>query len=754
MARQYVSDLIGTEYKSWKEGDQVIIATPTGSGKTTFVIAQLLKLAASEQKHVVYYCNRKVLHDQFEGQSQELIKNIFGSEFEPPEEVAKYLHILTYQGAELGGNYPSVNREGKVIPELDYTTPVNEFGFSVHLHCSEHPERIHIDFHDVMFYIFDEAHYFISDALIRHETNFWCHQKFDHGISVFLTATPKPLLCFLERNRLLGGDFFPRTMNNYSNKEKIEDQYDIIQSTILDIVNRWKSYDGFSIDLKKGHDLKGAFMRRLPHPLAECFSIIENLYASATQRRCYYREEPDYSYIDASYYLDYITLMEQIKRTGDDKWIIFVDSEKKGEDLLNMISALNLGNAALLSSKRIKENKVSAAVYEEIVQNQQFSCRILISTSVMDCGVNIIDPQVKHMSIACDNETTFLQMLGRKRVAEGERLQLYIKLYPYRSIHTRMNNCMAQLLYMVKIGMKNRTDHSFRRSYLKATQMRDMRSDICSGNHPNLFTPAEDLGIVEKERIQNSHKTSYTNNDIFLYGLTYSTTAMVLMLNQMYDYNLAMKKYRKEVGFGIELADFIFSFYEKFAKSGCALGDFAYNYYDPRSPFNSFHYQWKDILRQKPEDNVLHFDLSVERDDYFFLKHQLSWIGKEYDPYCWLLGNEKLLELTTFLDIAVESRPLRQDDNYNEQHEFGMQCVQLMLELPIPPNDLRRNKSRLGKVRYPGKNILNKYFEELALPYRIDSKQEKYEGVEKKKTVWVIKYLIAEDEQQDTPPEE
>lgn len=748
MAKQYVSGLIGDEYKSWKEGDHVIIATPTGSGKTTFVIARLLMLASSEHKHVVYYCNRKVLHDQFEGQAQGLIKKIFGSEFEPSEAVAKYLHILTYQGAELGGYYPSVNRDGKEIPEQDCNSPINEFGFSVHLHQPTHTERIHVDFHDVMFYIFDEAHYFISDALIRHETNFWCHQKFDHGISVFLTATPKPLLCFLERGRLLGGDFFYRTMNNYSNKEKIEGQYDIIHSTILDMVNRWKWYDDFSMDLKKAHDLKGAFMRRLPHPLTECFSIIENLYVCATQRRYFYREEPDYSYIDASYYLDYITLMDQVKKTGDDKWIIFVDSEKKGEDLLNMIAALNLGSAALLSSKRIKENKVSAVVYEEIVQDQRFSCRILISTSVMDCGVNIIDPQVKHMSIACDNETTFLQMLGRKRMAEGERLQLYIKLYPYRSIHTRMNNCTAQLLYMVKIGLKNSTDHSLERSYLKATQMRDMRSDVCSGKHPNLFTPAEDLGIVEKERIQNSQKKSFTNNDTFLYGLTYSTTAMVLMLNRMYDYNLAMIKYRKETGFGTELADFIYSFYEKFAKSRCNLGDFAYNYYDPHSAFNSFHHHWKYILRQKPEDNVLHFDLSVDRDDHFFLKHQLSWIGKEYDPSCWLLGSEKLLELTTYLDAAVESRPLRQDTKYNEQHEFGMQCIQLMLELPIPPNDLRRNKSRFGKARYPGKNVLNKYFGELSLPYMIDSKREKYDGMDKK-TTWVVKYIDPDKDQTD-----
>lgn len=158
---------------------------------------------------------------------------------------------------------------------------------------------------------------------------------------------------------------------------------------------------------------------------------------------------------------------------------------------------------------------------------------------------------------------------------------------------------------------------------------------------------------------------------------------------------------------------------------------------------------WEEMKENAQEDGTILFDYSIERDNLFFLKHQLSWIGKEYDPSCWLLGNEKKLELTTFLDIAVESRPLRQDDKYNEQHEFGMQCIQLMLELPFPPEDLRRNKSRFGKVRYPGKNVLNKYFEELSLPYKIDSEQDKYDGMDKKKTTWVVKYIDPDKDQTD-----
>ena len=70
-----------------------------------------------------------------------------------------------------------------------------------------------------------------------------------------------------------------------------------------------------------------------------------------------------------------------------------------------------------------------------------------------------------------------------------------------------------------------------------------------------------------------------------------------------------------------------------------------------------------------------------------------------------------------------------------------------------PPEDLRRNKSRFGKARYPGKNVLNKYFEELSLPYKIDSEQDKYDGMDKKKTTWVVKYIDPNRDQNDAAAE-
>ena len=166
---------------------------------------------------------------------------------------------------------------------------------------------------------------------------------------------------------------------------------------------------------------------------------------------------------------------------------------------------------------------------------------------------------------------------------------------------------------------------------------------------------------------------------------------------------------------------------------------------------DEFLLRWKKMLEHKTEDGKLNFDLTLRPDKFFYLKHQLKWIGKEYDPSCWLFSAQKRLELISFLDAACESRPLRQGGAYHEQDDFAEQCKDLMLTLPVPPQQLHRNRSRYKDGKLPSINLLNKYLLELDLPYEIDNnKQERFEGVDKKKTVWTVKRKGPEN----TPEEE
>lgn len=61
---KYIEEIIDKEYKKWKNGDKIVISSPTGSGKSTFVLKKLLPWAVDNGKKIVYLCNRKILKDQ------------------------------------------------------------------------------------------------------------------------------------------------------------------------------------------------------------------------------------------------------------------------------------------------------------------------------------------------------------------------------------------------------------------------------------------------------------------------------------------------------------------------------------------------------------------------------------------------------------------------------------------------------------------------------------------------------------------
>ena len=54
-------------------------------------------------------------------------------------------------------------------------------------------------------------------------------------------------------------------------------------------------------------------------------------------------------------------------------------------------------------------------------------CQILITTSVLDNGVNIKDSQVANIVLMTEDEDEFKQMLGRRRFAsENETINIFI----------------------------------------------------------------------------------------------------------------------------------------------------------------------------------------------------------------------------------------------------------------------------------------------------------------------------------------
>ena len=55
---RYISDIIKDEFKQWTNHKPILISAPTGSGKTTFILKNLLPYVKEQGKYLVYFVNR------------------------------------------------------------------------------------------------------------------------------------------------------------------------------------------------------------------------------------------------------------------------------------------------------------------------------------------------------------------------------------------------------------------------------------------------------------------------------------------------------------------------------------------------------------------------------------------------------------------------------------------------------------------------------------------------------------------------
>lgn len=157
----------------------------------------------------------------------------------------------------------------------------------------------------------------------------------------------------------------------------------------------------------------------------------------------YYQFERDYSYLDIKYYSEYTELEDIIIKSieNGEKWLIFIDNRKKcryvKDTLLkyykknkrHVVDALTDSDITIIDAESKNDDE-----YIEAISVEKFDCKILISTSVIDNGVNLKDPSLKNIVISDINKNKCLQMVGRKRVEDGETVNLYIMKFSEKYI--------------------------------------------------------------------------------------------------------------------------------------------------------------------------------------------------------------------------------------------------------------------------------------------------------------------------------
>lgn len=448
---KYVSDIVGEDYKNWAVGESVLISSPTGSGKTTFILKKLLPYAMKQNKQIVYLCNRKILHRQFaESTDQELLA--FLENHDTPRDARNAIHVVTYQYCEVSKQFPQFT----VQPDLTGYTKEQRILKKTR---KELPQPFEINEDDILYYVFDEAHYFLSDSLFNENVEYWFRVRFSSkGINVFLTATPDPFLIFLAMKDKKGILFenMENVFKQYRKKshlrkemEKVGIQVKVFlksntvqakatYNNVCDINNACREIEPYSAFITCLQEEKDRVACRR-YPSGHDYNIYPN--------------------ITAFYFSKWDTILSEIKKSaaGHNRWLVFLDDEREGIRCEAILKTWGIPTV-LLSAATISRQEHAQAEFLNIVKQRAFHSHVLIATSVMDCGVSIEDEYVKNIVIAEHDKTTFLQMLGRKRMKEGERIHVYVKHYSSKAINGVIHKYDQYLRALTTFALLNKSD--------------------------------------------------------------------------------------------------------------------------------------------------------------------------------------------------------------------------------------------------------------------------------------------------------
>lgn len=470
--KRYLSEQIGEKYRQWKTKDMVIISTPTGSGKTTFISQVLLPYATERNEKIIYICNRRALKEQDLENFRKDLEMKYPHDPNFVDRCLDHIFVQTYQYCEAAKAYPAFRKL-----------------LSVREQENKKEEQRTVNVTEAAYYIFDEAHYFVCDSLFNQETNYWNNKEFNTGVSIFLTATPEPLLLYLNKTGLI---------------ETLKEFHESYSKTSVELKNA-QAFKTRIIGFNKTKKCRDE--QQYLNAIDEHYKTLKILSDYITERiynkKDYiFWEEPmsnTYEYYEPYYFNDHENIFDILQGSvqKNNKTLIFVDNEKLGIQLCEKIKReLSLPSdtdeVVFISAPIYRQGEKKAVrTYNQIKSYQKFNCKVLIATSMLDCGISIVDESIKNVVITNADKTSYLQMLGRVRIKNNTRkINLYIQLKTEKAVAAHISSnaltlhILKDLLLLRDISI-NDYDREF--PWMEKEQATKLFNRVVDMNNPNLF---------------------------------------------------------------------------------------------------------------------------------------------------------------------------------------------------------------------------------------------------------------------------
>lgn len=340
MKRKFLTAIIGEAYKLWKARDQIWISAPTGIGKSTFVIDELVEYGVTSGKgRVLLLENRRILKHQVQKKLLERSGAYGCDDIEQDVRDFRGITLATYQELEI--HY----RDGTLENFLEKR--------------------------NILYVVFDEAHYILEDSSFRRQTGFWCDiiKVLSCKIRIYMSATI------------------------------------------------WEFWDFMC-----WHDKD---LQWCSPPMDECavFPVYDDPsrhFRGDVKKIWFYNIPTEPRKIYPWVYSDFSEIADTVNRDiTNDKWLIFISNKEKAKkELLPLLEC----SYTFLSSDDDSDNSM-----KELVEGGTFENKVLVATKLLDNGVDIKDSSLHHIVMDVVSETELIQMVGRKRwMGDNDFFNVYL----------------------------------------------------------------------------------------------------------------------------------------------------------------------------------------------------------------------------------------------------------------------------------------------------------------------------------------
>lgn len=394
---RYIEEAMGDDYLNWNNQTPVLIDAPTGSGKSTFICQKLIREAASKNATLLLVSNRAALVRQ---QKMKVAKVV--AEYDPyinpnPEDttIDEYVIwgnvcICTYHGL------PSLLKAAEYNPSYRYFLS------------------------RLMYTVCDEIHFLYADAVFAQPCSELLEKipaYFYHTIRIYMTATSwsvqKSLIKaeenvgFAERRIQLSYDIggFTLDFNSMPSRHKflhytMPANYNRYNLHFFSASGSYNLTDGNADKNKKPEENtkeEKTKKKKLSKALESLIKCVPQP-TSTNKLLVFVRRREDGRNLESTWKEKGVNavFIDRTSKNAPDEEYSHVDDEN--------------------ADKAKAEQKYKNKVWKQLLRNEKFDEDVLISTSVLDCGINILDDAVRTVACFADEPTAFIQMLGRKRV--------------------------------------------------------------------------------------------------------------------------------------------------------------------------------------------------------------------------------------------------------------------------------------------------------------------------------------------------